>query len=149
MIPKILIADVQKEARELFSRILEEDGSVSCYTSGDIRSLLHQIEQTAFAIILIDVQIIFSKGFLLLKALQKLCPDTPILMVGYRSEIELMNRAKGFGVSGYILKPVTAKELRSIIHSHLPPEATKLENQKQCQLYRYKKNMRKEVNVMG
>ncbi len=119
MIPRILIADKQKEATELFTRILEEDGAVTCYTAEDVPSLLSQLEQTTFAVILLDVQMVFAKGFYLLKTIMGLCPDAVVLIMGYLKELDVMKRAMAVGAAGYMLKPMAARELRRAVKGHI------------------------------
>ncbi|MFH1146345.1 MAG: response regulator [Pseudomonadota bacterium] len=119
MITKVLIADLQVEVRELFTRILEKDGSLSCYTSEDARGLFREIEQTSFALVLLDIRMIFPRNFSALKTLHEACPKTTIIVLGYLKEMEIIKKAIKLGAAGYILKPVTARDLRNAIRRHL------------------------------
>lgn|GEM_PF-5907239 len=112
MIPRILIADRQTEILELFTRILEGDSSVSCYTSDDNEDLLRQIREVSFAIMLLDVQMVLYNNFALLRTIREISPATTILIMGYLEELEAMKKGFDFGVSGYIIKPVMARDLR-------------------------------------
>jgi DNA-binding response OmpR family regulator len=112
VIPKVLVADRQTEIGELFTRILEEDGSIACYSCDDHRDILRQVRQTSFALILVDVQIVFPDGFLLLSIIREICPDAFLLVMGHLKELKILNKALTLGASGYILKPVAARDLR-------------------------------------
>ncbi|MEW5948976.1 MAG: response regulator [Thermodesulfobacteriota bacterium] len=112
MIPRILIADRQTEILELFTRILEGDSSVSCYTSDDKGDLLRQVREMFFAIMLLDVRMILRNNFALLKMIREISPATTILIMGYLEDLEVMKKGIDLGASGYIIKPVMARDLR-------------------------------------
>ncbi|MDD5452046.1 MAG: response regulator [Desulfovibrionales bacterium] len=112
MIPRILIADRQTEILELFTRILEGDSSVSCYTSDDNEDLVRQIREVSFAIMLLDVQMVLYNNFALLRTIREISPATTILIMGYLEELEAMKKGVNCGASGYIIKPVMARDLR-------------------------------------
>lgn len=120
MIPKILIGEIQTEARELFTRILEDDQTVICYATGDAENMIRQIQRVCFSLILLDIQMAFHNGFRFLKTVKSLSPDTPIVVLGYLNELNLLKKALKLAASGYILKPVTVKEFRRKVRDHLP-----------------------------
>lgn len=121
---RILILDRQTEVRELFTRILEEDGSISCYSTGNKDDLLCPIDDSSFSMVLVEIEMVFGKDFLLLKLVKKFHPDAAILVTGYLNELDIIKKALRAGASGYILKPVTAKGLREEIGKYLSKKGT-------------------------
>lgn len=78
-----------------------------------------------------DVKIIFSdvmmpqmNGMEFIQKLKEntLFPKVPIIIMTALSDKEIVSEAKKIGVSGYILKPVTAKKLTEILQKIFPSE---------------------------
>ena len=114
---KILLVEDQLEARTMMRNMLLEFGVTQIFESGDGREALSFID-SAFDfidLIICDWNMPNMTGVELLRQLRTVDPDMPFLMVTGRGDMESVVDAKSAGVTGYIRKPFSPKELEAKI----------------------------------
>jgi DNA-binding NtrC family response regulator len=110
----ILVVDDDKDLRRVLTTILQRQGFiVNAVETG--KEAIEQIANGDYKIALIDVRLQDMNGLDVICEVQKLKPEvTKIVITGYPSE-EDKSKAKQFGASMYLVKPVRAEELVKIV----------------------------------
>ena len=114
---KILVVDDQIEARTMMRNMLLELGITQIFEASDGREALEFID-AAFdfvELILCDWNMPQMSGVELLRQLRSVDPDLPFLMITGRGDMESVVEAKSSGVTGYIRKPFSPKQLEAKI----------------------------------
>ncbi len=114
---KLLVVEDQSEARAMMRNMLSEIGITQVFESADGREALSFLD-SAFDfvdIILCDWNMPGLNGVELLRQLRSVDPDIPFLMITGRGDMESVVEAKTSGVTGYIRKPYSAKQLEAKI----------------------------------
>jgi len=120
---KVLIVEDQGEARAMIRNMLGEFGITQMFEANDGKEALDFIDSAFDFIdmIVCDWNMPSMSGVELLRQLRSVDPDMPFLMVTGRGDLESVVEAKSSGVTGYIRKPFSSKELeaklRIILHS--------------------------------
>lgn len=112
---KILLIDDQASARAMLRNMLMELGVTQSFEAPDGREALRFID-SAFDfinLIICDWNMPAMSGVELLRQLRTVDPDLPFLMVTGRSDMESVIEAKSSGVTAYIRKPFSAKQLEA------------------------------------
>lgn len=111
---RILIIDDEREARSMLRNMLIELGVTQVFESPDGRQGLEFMDSVPEYVdmVICDWNMPKLSGIELLRQLRSVCADIPFLMVTGRSDIESVIEAKKSGVTGYIAKPFSHKELR-------------------------------------
>lgn len=112
---KILVVDDQIEARTMMRNMLLELGITQIFEASDGREALEFID-AAFDfvdLILCDWNMPQMNGVELLRQLRSVDPDLPFLMITGRGDMESVVEAKSSGVTGYIRKPFSPKQLEA------------------------------------
>lgn len=112
---KILIVEDQPEARAMLKNMLAELGVHQVFEASDGREALAFVDAAPDFINLVvcDWNMPKMNGVEFLRQLRTVDPDIPFLMVTGRSDLESVVEAKSSGVSGYIRKPFSPKELEA------------------------------------
>ena len=110
---KILIVDDEKEAREIFSRLLENDYYVRSVSSP--YSALEILEKEKFDIILSDVVMPDMDGIEFLKKVKKRWSYIAMIMISGKASVKMSVKAMKIGADDFIEKPVEDLELLKII----------------------------------
>lgn len=119
---KILIVEDQAEARALLRNMLMELGVNQIFEASDGREALKFIDNAFdfIDLIICDWNMPAMSGVELLRQLRTVDPTMPFLMITGRSDLESVVEAKSSGVTGYIRKPFSPKQLEAklkiIIH---------------------------------
>jgi len=112
---KVLIVEDQAEARAMIRNMLAELGITQIFEASDGREALTFID-SAFDfvdIIICDWNMPSMSGVELLRQLRTVDPMMPFLMVTGRSDIESVVEAKSSGVTAYVRKPFSPKQLEA------------------------------------
>jgi len=119
---KVLWVDDEIEFLRSHIMFLETRGySVTPVFSGD--DAIHMIKEkpAEFDIVLLDEQMPGKSGLATLDEIKDFLPDMPIVMVTKSEEEELMEKALGRKISGYLTKPVNPSQIllvcKRILHS--------------------------------
>ncbi len=112
---KILIVEDQGEARAMMRNMLTELGVTQVFEAPDGREAMNFID-SAFDfinLIICDWNMPGMSGVELLRQLRTVDPSLPFLMVTGRSDMESVVEAKSSGVTAYIRKPFSPKQLEA------------------------------------
>ena len=112
---KILVVEDQSEARAMMRNMLMELGISQIFEAPDGHQALKFIDN-AFDfvdLIICDWNMPTMTGVELLRQLRTVDAEMPFLMVTGRSDLESVVEAKSSGVTGYIRKPFSAKQLEA------------------------------------
>ena len=107
---KILIAEDDRELRQLFSHVLTKNGYlVKGVTNG--REALDAIDTDYFDLIISDIMMPEMDGIELCRSLREAGNTTPILMITAKDSFEDMRRGFVSGTDDYMVKPVNVNEM--------------------------------------
>lgn len=110
---KILIVEDQQDARAMLRNMLAELGITQIFEASDGRQGL-QFLDSAFDfvnLVICDWNMPGLSGVELLRQLRSVDPDVPFLMVTGRCDMSSVVEAKAAGVTAYIRKPFSPKQL--------------------------------------
>jgi DNA-binding NtrC family response regulator len=110
---KILIVDDEKEAREIFSRLLQSEYDIKAVSSP--YSAMELLERESFDIILSDVVMPDMDGIEFLKKLKKRWNSIPVIMISGKASVKMSVEAMKIGAEDFIEKPVEDLDLLKII----------------------------------
>jgi len=131
----ILIVDDDSIIRNMLSALLTKEGYL-CTAAQDAEAALEELAKTSFALVISDVKMPGNNGHWLLRQIQELYVDTPVIMLTALGEIELAMDCLRAGASDYLLKPPKITELvRTIerIKAHKNIELTKERYQRELE----------------
>ena len=107
---KILIAEDDRELRQLFSHGLTKNGySVKGVTNG--REALDAINADYFDLIISDIMMPEMDGYELVHTLREAGNTTPVLMVTAKDSFDDMRRGFLSGTDDYMVKPINVNEM--------------------------------------
>lgn len=107
---KILIAEDDRELRQLFSRVLVKNG-YSVVGVSDGAEALCEIENQFFDIIISDIMMPRVDGYELVRALRDSGNNTPVLMITARDAFDDMQAGFSSGSDDYMVKPINVNEM--------------------------------------
>lgn len=107
---KILIAEDDRELRQLFSHVLIKNGySVKGVVNG--REALDAIENDYFDLIISDIMMPEIDGYDLVHSLREVGNTTPVLMITAKDNFEDMRKGFVCGTDDYMVKPINVNEM--------------------------------------
>ncbi len=107
---KILIAEDDRELRQLFSHVLTKNGySVKDVANG--REALDAIDADYFDLIISDIMMPVVDGYELVRTLRDAGNTTPVLMITAKDGFEDMRRGFMSGTDDYMVKPINVNEM--------------------------------------
>ena len=107
---KVLIAEDDRELRQLFSHVLTKNGySVKGVTNG--KEALDAIDVEYFDIIISDIMMPIIDGYELVKSLRDSGNTTPVLMITAKDSFDDMRRGFILGTDDYMIKPINVNEM--------------------------------------
>ena len=107
---KILIAEDDKELRQLFSHVLMKNGySVKGVFNG--KEALEALENNYYDLIISDIMMPVMDGYELVKTLRDSGNTTPVLMITAKDAFDDMRRGFISGTDDYMVKPVNVNEM--------------------------------------
>lgn len=112
---KILLVEDQAEARAMLRNMLMELGITQIFEASNGREALSFLD-SAFDfidVVVCDWNMPSMTGVEVLRQLRSVDPAMPFLMVTGRSDIESVSEAKSCGVTAYIRKPFSPKQLEA------------------------------------
>ncbi|MEK4345206.1 response regulator transcription factor [Paenibacillus sp. FSL P4-0184] len=113
---RMLIADDNKYERDGMKYLISKYKlplEISEARNG--KEALQIIEQQEFDLLLTDIKMPFMDGLQLVKAAREICPNLKIILLSGHSEFEYARAAIPLKVLHYLLKPVEAEALRSVL----------------------------------
>lgn len=107
---KILIAEDDRELRQLFVHVLTKNGySVKGVTNG--REALDALDTDYFDLIISDIMMPELNGYDLVRSLREAGNTTPVLMITAKDSFEDMRRGFISGTDDYMVKPINVNEM--------------------------------------
>ena len=107
---KILIAEDDRELRQLFSRVLVKNGYSVVGVSDGVEALC-EIENQFFDIIISDIMMPRMDGYELVRALRDSGNNTPVLMITAKDAFDDMQAGFSSGSDDYMVKPINVNEM--------------------------------------
>ncbi len=107
---KILIAEDDRELRQLFSHVLAKNGyAVKGVANG--QEALDAMDRDYYDLILSDIMMPVMDGYALVQQLRSTGNNTPVLMITAKGEFEDMRQGFLSGTDDYMVKPVNVNEM--------------------------------------
>ena len=107
---KILIAEDDRELRQLFSHVLTKNGyAVKGVTNG--REALEALDSDFYDMIISDIMMPEMDGYELVHSLRDAGNTIPVLMITAKDAFEDMRRGFVSGTDDYMVKPVNVNEM--------------------------------------
>lgn len=107
---KILIAEDDRELRQLFSHVLVKNGyTVRGVSNG--REALDALDKEYYDLIISDIMMPELDGYELVRQLRSVGNNTPVLMITAKSTFDDMRLGFLSGTDDYMVKPVNVNEM--------------------------------------
>jgi two-component system chemotaxis response regulator CheY len=116
---KVLIVDDSLTIRQLVAEALEAEGFETLDACDGNEALLRLTERPDIALVMCDVNMPGMSGLDLVAKVRKRGSDVQFVMLTTEGQPELMDRARGLGVKGWMLKPVKPHLLAGAVRSLL------------------------------
>ena len=107
---KILIAEDDRELRQLFAHVLTRH----CYTVTGVsngQEALDAMDRDYFDLIITDIMMPVMDGYELVRQLRNVGNTTPVLMITAKDAFDDMRMGFQFGVDDYMGKPINVNEM--------------------------------------
>ena len=114
---KLFLAEDEIAMREGIRRNIhwEEEGIEFCGEAGDGELAWPLIREKRPDIVITDIKMPFMDGLQLTALIKKELPDTRVIILSGYGEFEYAQEAVRLGVTEYLLKPITPRQLREVI----------------------------------
>ena len=107
---KILIAEDDRELRQLFSHVLSRNGyTVTGVSNG--QEALDAMDTDFYDMVITDVMMPVMDGYTLVRQLREVGNTTPVLMITAKDAFDDMRLGFQFGVDDYMVKPINVNEM--------------------------------------
>ena len=107
---KILIAEDDRELRQLFSHVLTKNG-YAVKGVGNGKEALDAMDNDYFDLIITDIMMPIMDGYTLVQQLRDTGNITPVLMITAKDAFDDMNQGFVSGTDDYMVKPVNVNEM--------------------------------------
>ena len=107
---KILIAEDDRELRDLFCHVLIKNGYDAKGVS-DGKEALDALESDYFDLIISDIMMPVMDGYALVAALREMGINIPVLMITAKDAFDDMRRGFISGTDDYMVKPINVNEM--------------------------------------
>src|SRR5204863_1846378 len=115
---RVLVVDDEKNQREIYTLILEDDGyQVTTAQSGE--QALRIAREHPFDLVLTDYKMAGMDGLTLLNELLKLDPSIIVIMMTAHGSVESVKEALRSGAYDYLEKPVDRGQLLKVVEDAL------------------------------
>ena len=107
---KILIAEDDKELRQLFSHILTKNGYVVKGVSNG-QEALDALDQDYYDLIISDIMMPVMNGYEFVRLLRSSGSNTPVMMITAKDAFDDMREGFVSGTDDYMVKPININEM--------------------------------------
>ena len=107
---KILIAEDDKELRQLFEHVLSRNGYLVTGVSNGQEALL-ALDESYFDLIISDIMMPVMDGYALVQSLREAGHHLPVLMITAKTAFDDMRQGFLSGTDDYMVKPVNVNEM--------------------------------------
>ena len=114
----ILVLDDQKIFTDILALMLVDIGVGSVKVFNDPKDALAALKTFTPNIIISDIEMGEKNGFQFVQEAWEEYPETKLAAIAFltsHSGSEFIEQAKGLGVSGYLLKPVSPEKVRDLV----------------------------------
>ncbi len=126
-IPRILIVDDEPNIRQGLAEALQGQGyEIEQAASGE--TALERLSLTSFDLVLADLVMEGMDGIELLQEVNRLRPQTEVVIITAHGTIETAVKALKEGAYDYLTKPINVKRFRSYVHNILRAQQLMEEN---------------------
>jgi DNA-binding NtrC family response regulator len=130
----VLMIDDDEISLKFYSTILESYGISNIKQFSDSREALPFLSENQVLLILLDLNMPHISGIELLKEINELYPDIPVIVITADNKVELAVECIKTGAFDYLVKPVQTSRLLSVIKhvieiNNLKTEVNKLSTQ--------------------
>jgi DNA-binding NtrC family response regulator len=115
---KVLVVDDEKNQREIYTLILEDDG-YQVTTAQSAEQALRFARETQFDLVLTDYKMAGMDGLTLLSELLKLDPSIIVVMMTAHGSVESVKEALRGGAFDYLEKPIDRDQLLKVVQNAL------------------------------
>ena len=107
---KLLIAEDDRELRQLFTHVLTRHGyTITGVSNG--QEALDAMDCDYFDLIITDIMMPVMDGYQLVRQLRDVGNTTPVLMITAKDAFDDMRMGFQFGVDDYMVKPINVNEM--------------------------------------
>jgi DNA-binding response OmpR family regulator len=114
----ILLVDDEPEVLHLITRILSAEGTVMIEARTGAEALA-AARQTRLDLVILDINLPDMSGTEVLKAIRRIDPGTPVIMVTSYGSVETVRTSMEFGAFDYLTKPFDNREVRRVAREAL------------------------------
>ena len=107
---KILIAEDDRELRQLFEHVLQKNGYLVTGVSNG-REALQALDESYYDLIISDIMMPEMDGYALAQSLRETGHNLPIMMITAKSAFDDMRQGFLSGTDDYMVKPVNVNEM--------------------------------------
>ena len=107
---KILIAEDDRELRQLFCHVLMKEG-YSVKAVGNGKEALDAFESDYFDLVISDIMMPVMDGYELVNTMREANNTTPVLMITAKDAFDDMRRGYISGTDDYMVKPINVNEM--------------------------------------
>ena len=117
MTKKVMIVDDSKTARREIVRLVHNLGLVAFEAENGRAGMELVRNRTDIGLIFCDINMPEMNGLEFLEALRKEPnhSETPVIMLSSEAAEDVLNKAKEFGIKGWILKPAQPNSVKSLL----------------------------------
>jgi len=115
---KVLVVDDEKNQREIYTLILEDDGYQVTTAQGGEQAL-RVARENPFDLVLTDYKMAGMDGLMLLSELLKLDPSIIVVMMTAHGSVESVKEALRSGAFDYLEKPIDRDQLLKVVQNAL------------------------------
>ncbi len=107
---KILIAEDDRELRQLFSHVLTKNGYLARGVSNG-REALEALDKDYYDLIISDIMMPEVDGYELIRTLRSSGNNTPVLIITAKDAFDDMRQGFSSGTDDYMVKPININEM--------------------------------------
>lgn len=125
---EILVVDDEADTLEACSQVLRRAGC-RVTTTSDVHQALALVQESEFDVLIADLKMPKMDGLQLLKAVRRVDPDLPVVMITGYATVETAVESIKAGAVDYIPKPFEPDQLRQVIRNTVEKLDLMRENQ--------------------
>lgn len=137
---RVLLADDEEEVLHSIHRQIDWDsfGFEIAGTFFNGRDVMEFLETKEADIVITDIRMPFMDGIELAKNIREKYPQIKVIIISGYGDFHYAKEAMAYQVADYILKPINAKELRTVLERIRRTLEQKLEERKNMQILKRK-----------
>jgi two-component system response regulator PilR (NtrC family) len=126
---RVLVVDDERSMQEFLEIFLRSEGYEAVTASG-LQSAMTHLESDEFDLVITDIQMPGGTGLDLLRSVQRLTPETVVVMMTAYASTETAIAAMKEGAYDYISKPFKVDEIRVVVEKAIEKKLLATENRR-------------------